>query len=968
MKQNSELKRSLSSSSSSSSSTATSSNTSITSSSSSASLSISSDSLSDSQTSKNQTSTLNIVLNKYDKSVLNEFEILLKQPLNVESNTLSRLNTDNNVQNLNRPYKSSINPSNTSSSSLSISQKNETNININLHRTVEINEPAKMVHSDTKSKSISQKPLQASILDDSRYEYISRQQKDEKVVRNTREPKTIVKCVNFRASSLKQTNNNENEDHNVEQHQQQHQHQQYRTYRSLSPNQQTNSSSVAYVIGQQPNTANTTTTTSKKSILINKKQPTDSKPAKVYFAQAIGHGQRAHDLVTDSHQQKQQQQQRKPLNEKSNDKKIIEIHSEPLSKSSAHKRIRSPSNCAASQYYNSVSKHELNKRDYNSLLHLANKASFRIRLARDNNDDLIMRGSSKKKSNKANRSHSVNYLYNKRQNDMRKSQNTNLNEIHTKNHSGFTTEDIEDIYMPHRLNQFESKLKASLDISDNSEQEEIKQRISRHQQTPNKRLKPYHQAHHKSSDRSPRIIINFKNATTTSAESTNSMPSLTSSQHSKSYLEEAKRKLEESRTRAYFYGNLNNKLKSSVTNVIKATEDLARNSDMRQQRGRSSYLNEAYLNETQRNQKQQTAQRVNAMGDLSIDQSFVSDDIDNVYMPWMMENYGRKLVIEALKRRNNTNSAATGSGGGKESLPADTSAVRSPRHKSPYVSQYYAQTNDLVPGMKRNDLWFIDKDIRRFVKRSRNQSNSNNNDPVVNMETEVSISDSETSSDDTRPIVPEKINKPDVSLKNKILKTINKSLLSTELTGIDLNMLKLNDHVRKTSRRVEKKALERDLELDLIRSFSCNHLADLRREDIRYNNLRINRQLSQFNSFTAEDISDLYMPKSLETFKLKSAILKEKKLPQLAHIYKYKLTPHIVTASELTDRKLVISPPTVLIKSPNTSLRQDIRSTLPPNTGLTIRTNPNTLFTEIMQGKFSKSFSFLFFSIFHYSS
>ena len=103
-------------------------------------------------------------------------------------------------------------------------------------------------------------------------------------------------------------------------------------------------------------------------------------------------------------------------------------------------------------------------------------------------------------------------------------------------------------------------------------------------------------------------------------------------------------------------------------------------------------------------------------------------------------------------------------------------------------------------------------------------------------DTEVSMSDSETSSDDTRPIVPEKINKPDVSLKNKILKTINKSLLSSELTGINLTMLKLDDHVNKTLKRIEKRALERDLEYDLIRSFSCNHLNDLRREDIKYMN------------------------------------------------------------------------------------------------------------------------------------
>ena len=74
-----------------------------------------------------------------------------------------------------------------------------------------------------------------------------------------------------------------------------------------------------------------------------------------------------------------------------------------------------------------------------------------------------------------NRSPSVNYLYNKRQFDLRRSQK-GFDQIYHKNHIGFTTEDIDDIYMPNRLNQFESKLKASLDISDNSEQEEMKNR------------------------------------------------------------------------------------------------------------------------------------------------------------------------------------------------------------------------------------------------------------------------------------------------------------------------------------------------------------------------------------------------------------------------------------------------------------------------------------------------------------
>ena len=204
---------------------------------------------------------------------------------------------------------------------------------------------------------------------------------------------------------------------------------------------------------------------------------------------------------------------------------------------------------------------------------------------------------------------------------------------------------------------------------------------------------------------------------------------------------------------------------------------------------------------------------------------------------------------------------------------------------APYVSQYYAASDDFTHGIKRDDLWLIDKDIRRCIRKSRQRRSNNNNnesttcnqdEKLVHMDTDVSITDSETSSDDTRPIVPEKIKKPDISLKNKILKTINRSLFSTELTGIDLNMLKLKDNFQRTLRKIEKKALERELEHDLIKSFSFNHLADLRKEDIKYSNMRLNSALFK-NSYTTEDVQDLYMPKMLENYKLKVAIQKNAK-------------------------------------------------------------------------------------------
>ena len=314
--------------------------------------------------------------------------------------------------------------------------------------------------------------------------------------------------------------------------------------------------------------------------------------------------------------------------------------------------------------------------------------------------------------------------------------------------------------MPKRLNLFERKVKAALDISDNSEQEELTDRRARGLgiRPNNKRTKRDYS--NIPSDRNPKLIINLNP----------SMPKQTIQIHTKisqkSYLEEAKRKLEERRA---YYSNLNNKIKSSVTNVVKATQDLARTAEIRQ--------------------------RVLARNQAAASQMYKNDDIDSVYMPWMMENYGRKLAIEALKRRGNmvdsTDHQQTTISAPRFSnyfvANKQKPSVKQKRYKSPYISQYYAPIAD-TQTVKRDDLWVIDKDIRRYVRRSRRIDDEN-------MDDEISITDSETSSEDTRPIVPSKIEKPDVSLKNKILKTINKSLLTTELTGIDMKTLQLNDQV-----------------------------------------------------------------------------------------------------------------------------------------------------------------------------
>jgi hypothetical protein len=246
----------------------------------------------------------------------------------------------------------------------------------------------------------------------------------------------------------------------------------------------------------------------------------------------------------------------------------------------------------------------------------------------------------------------------------------------------------------------------------------------------------------------------------------------------------------------------------------------------------------------------------------------------------------------------------------------------------------------------------------------------------MSLNKQVSITDSDTSSDDTRPIVPDRINKPDVSLKNKILKTINKSLLSSELTGIDLSMLKLNDFFRRIVKRIEKRALERDLDLDLIRSFSCSHLAELRKEDMRQTNMR-----RCGTSFATEDIADIYMPKTLEAYKLKVAIEREKRTNRSSTGFDMTMTLASTTGDALSRLSSqhqtqphspihqFFPPPPITppppppqnynynqVKSP-TSRTSGIHSPLSPNysTATPPRSNgnPNSLFRQIIHERLS---------------
>ena len=326
-------------------------------------------------------------------------------------------------------------------------------------------------------------------------------------------------------------------------------------------------------------------------------------PDKSYFAQAIGQGH--------------VQGQRNPNSER--------------------KRLRS--NSSTCQNTNQ----RITERDYKGLLNLAHKISVKNR-ANQTHSDIP-------------RSLSVNYLYNKRQGDLRRCQNKNLQVQIDFNHNGFTTEDIDDIYMPKKLDLFERKLKASIDLSDNSEQEEVNFRRKRFSNlkknnhahlctTPNssKRLKHDASCFSEPVMKNQKILINYQTSNNNNINKNNS------------YLEEAKRKLNEMRSsrNAYFH-NLNNKIKSSVTNVVKASQDLERNSGLQRSRllvNRKFSLHELY--DIRKDQiRFNHANNNNNSNNNNINSSFTSDDIDSVYMPWMMENYGRKLAIEALKRRNN---------------------------------------------------------------------------------------------------------------------------------------------------------------------------------------------------------------------------------------------------------------------------------------------------------------------------
>lgn len=135
--------------------------------------------------------------------------------------------------------------------------------------------------------------------------------------------------------------------------------------------------------------------------------------------------------------------------------------------------------------------------------------------------------------------------------------------------------------MPNHLNNFESKLKASLDISDNSEQEQVKNR-KQFLRNMNKKRGDLPKQQFRNDEILPKFTISVQRPHGQQQHYKNAQI------NSKSYLNEAKRKLNTNHMSKDYYYNLNNKLKSSVASVMKATQNLEKSSELRQMKNLNS--------------------------------------------------------------------------------------------------------------------------------------------------------------------------------------------------------------------------------------------------------------------------------------------------------------------------------------------------------------------------------------------
>ncbi|CAF1636867.1 unnamed protein product, partial [Adineta ricciae] len=91
------------------------------------------------------------------------------------------------------------------------------------------------------------------------------------------------------------------------------------------------------------------------------------------------------------------------------------------------------------------------------------------------------------------------------------------------------------------------------------------------------------------------------------------------------------------------------------------------------------------------------------------------------------------------------------------------------------------------------------------------------------------------------------------SAHERILKHVNGSLLDRRYLG-DTNRIKqLEQNAHRYLRFIENQSLQRELNYDLIRCFSSTYLDDLRREENRHFQTRVNMR-----SYTYEDIQDIH--------------------------------------------------------------------------------------------------------------
>ncbi|CAM2717941.1 unnamed protein product [Rotaria socialis] len=107
----------------------------------------------------------------------------------------------------------------------------------------------------------------------------------------------------------------------------------------------------------------------------------------------------------------------------------------------------------------------------------------------------------------------------------------------------------------------------------------------------------------------------------------------------------------------------------------------------------------------------------------------------------------------------------------------------------------------------------------------------------------------------------------------QIMKNVNKSLIDGNYLS-DANRIKqLDQNFNRYLRSLENQSLQRELNHDLIRCFSSTYLDDLRREENRNIQTR-----SNMRSYTYEDVQDIHMSPALESFKMKRAIDRERRL------------------------------------------------------------------------------------------